>query len=59
VIITPSDASDAWRGNRSMSLENHAGDPRDRGFSWGLVFSLTAIAAMLLVAGRLSIDLYR
>lgn len=41
-----------------MSLENHAGDPRDRG-SWGLVFSLTAIAAMLLMAGRLYLDLYR
>ena len=42
-----------------MSLQNHAGDPRESGFSWGLLFSLTAIAAMLLVAGRLYIDLYR
>jgi hypothetical protein len=41
-----------------MAPENHAGDPRDSGFSWGLVFSLMAIAAMLLVAGRLYIDLY-
>jgi hypothetical protein len=59
VSITPSDASDARRGIRSMSLENHAGDPRDRGSAWGLIFSLTAIAAMLLLAGRLYIDLYR
>jgi len=42
-----------------MSLENHAGDPRDPGFSWGLMFSLMAIAAMLLLAGRLYLDLYR
>lgn len=42
-----------------MSLENHARDSRDRGSSWGLVFSLTAIATMLLVAARLYIDLYR
>jgi hypothetical protein len=45
--------------NHSMSVENHAGDPRDSGFSWGLLFSLMAIAAILLVAGRLYIDLYR
>jgi hypothetical protein len=42
-----------------MSLQHHAGEPRESGFSWGLLFSLTAIAAMLLVAGRLYIDLYR
>ncbi|HSI16419.1 MAG TPA: hypothetical protein VK980_01515 [Sphingomonas sp.] len=42
-----------------MSPENHAEDPRNSGFSWGLLFSLTAIAAMLLVAARLYIDLYR
>lgn len=42
-----------------MSLENHAGEPRDPGFSWGLLLSLTAVAVMLLAAGRLYIDLYR
>ncbi len=42
-----------------MSPKNHAGDPRDSGFSWGLLFSLMAIAAMLLVAARLYVDLYR
>ena len=42
-----------------MSLQNHAGDPRESGFSWGLLLSLTAVAAMLALAGRLYLDLYR
>ena len=42
-----------------MSLGNHAGDPQDSGFSWGLLFSLLAVAAMLFVAARLYIDFYR
>lgn len=42
-----------------MSLQNHAGDPQDSGFSWGLLFSLLAVAAMLLAAARLYIDFYR
>ena len=33
--------------------------PEHRFFSWGLLASLTAIVAMLLVAGLLFLDLHR
>lgn len=41
-----------------MSLENRMGDPRGAGFFWGLLISLAAVAAMLLIAARLYFDLY-
>lgn len=34
------------------------GDPRGAGFFWGLLISLAAVAAMLLIAARLYFDLY-
>jgi hypothetical protein len=40
-----------------MSLENRMRDPRGAGFFWGLLISLAAVAAMLLIAARLYIDL--
>ncbi len=42
-----------------MSPENHTRDPQERGSPWGLLLSLIAVAAMLLAALTLYIDLHR